>query len=119
MIFGDVRQTLLDDVTVSGLVGTRITSAMLPQKSTFPAIVLLEVTTTPTNSLEGDCNLDNHLMQVDCYAKTLADVKTLQAAVRSAINAETTRFRGLLNDSRYEYQRTPKTHRVSMDFSLW
>lgn len=86
----ELRQLLLGDATIAGLVGARVHWQRRPQGMPLPAIVLTAVSRTDEPTLDGPTSPVDRRVQVDAYATTYADAKTLERAVISRLHG----FRG-------------------------
>jgi len=114
----EIVTLLAADGGVSALVVARIYPLILPQDPTLPAITYARVTTSRIYSSEGYSNLDNAMIQVDCWASTYAGAKALGTAVLSAMDGSST-FSAVLIDERDMFEDDVEIYRVSMDFSTW
>lgn len=112
-----IRAVLAADATVAALVAARIHPLRLPQTVTMPAINYQRVATAPNNDLEGDQTHEWVRVQVDCWAATYAESKTLAAAVRVALR--TTPVYGQLLIELDDYDNEEKLYRVIQDFNIW
>ena len=121
-----LRAALLADGTVSGLVGTRVYPEVMPHDVTYPAISYQRVSTVRTQFLTGVDDFTQVRLQVDCWASSYADAKSLANAVKSAIDGvraldtETVYhcFMDSMSDlSNFEGDREDR--RVSMDFIVY
>ena len=79
------RTITLADGTVSGLVGSRMYPAALPQNATLPAIVYHIISTVHNQRLGGNVDVSMATVQMDCYASTNAGSIALAEAVRLAL----------------------------------
>jgi hypothetical protein len=107
--------TLLSGVVA--VVGTRIYPLVAPQEAELPLIVYTRISSGREYSMDGYSNLENPRMQIDCFAGTYAEVKTLSEAVVSAMRAATT-F-SVASDNPIEFYEDDETYRISTDFSIW
>ena len=113
----EIENVLTADVTVAGLVVERVYAMPLPQNVTLPAIVYSRVATVPHDDLELTQNHERVRVQLDCWASTYAEAKTLAAAVRTAM--QTTPVFGQLLMELDDYDPDVKLHRVIQDFNIW
>ncbi len=81
-----LRFHLLDEATIAGLVGARIYPLRLPQKATFPAIVLQRISSMRWKHLRGADALARPRYQVDCWAQTHDAATSLGNLVRQRLN---------------------------------
>lgn len=89
-----IRTRLLANGTVAGLVGTRITSDVLPQGSAMPAITYEVVDTLPSETLAAIADVSRARVQVDCFAASREGANALADAVRLSLQM----FRGSIGD---------------------
>jgi hypothetical protein len=125
-----LRQFLLDDPTVSGLVGgVRIHNARLPQDQVAPSIVYVKVSETGDYHMEGDSGLGQVRMQVDSWAQNADAATELANAVYDrlsgaqedvSVDSDFVRLKGVfLANGRDDYDAIAKLYRVSRDFIIW
>ncbi len=85
--------TVKDDATVQSLLKTgnilRVFSfGNAPQNVELPYVVWQTISGTPNNYVTCTPVIEEHLIQVDCYAATQSEVQQVQAAMESAIEKE-------------------------------
>lgn len=86
-----IRDRLAADATVSGKVGTRISTDALPQSQTLPAIAYRIIDTVGGEILAPGINdVSRARLEVECYAATRAAATELADDVRLSLQA----FRG-------------------------
>lgn len=115
---------LSSDVAVSALVLAsgiyRIHPVLLPQDSLYPAISYQAVGNNPVNHLQGESDLQNDRIQVDCWAATNDGAHGLASAVKNAMAGSANNFKAVrLSRIDFPYDHDAKVHRVSFDFSVW
>lgn len=129
-----LRQLLLADATVSGLVGGyRIHTVRIPQGQTEPSVVLIRITEDGHYVMEGSAGISQTRMQVDCWA-THAD---LAVQLANAVYDQLSGFRGavamgnnsppdsvelhgaFLQQGREDYDSTAELYRMSRDYIIW
>jgi hypothetical protein len=118
LIEEDIVDVLTADPVVAALVAQRIYPLFRPQNDPLPAVVYQRLSTTPENSLLGFSGLDLVRVQFSCYAKTVADAKSLATAVRSALN-EATELKGICVYEADEMDADTRNFRVFIDFNFW
>lgn len=119
MIEQDLVNHLTTDVDLLALVSARIYPNVMPQDPVLPALVYTRVDGVPVNSVRGRSGLKNYRMQIDCYARTYAQLVTVHEALLGAMNTDATAFEALpIQDSGF-YEEEPNLHRIRSDFSLW
>lgn len=103
---------------VSSVVGERIYALVLPQGCALPAISYFRVSGPRQMSLEGYSNLESPRIQIDCWATSYAQAKTLAAAVRAAMLSSTDfKVSGISDQDLFD--ESIGIFRVSTDFSVW
>lgn len=114
-----VLQALVDAQGVTVLVGRRIYPVQLPEKATFPAVVVTGVsqvpestfTSTPADEISGS------RVQVDVYAKQYDDAHQIAEAIEDVLCAPP--IGGIKLDSRELFETNTRLARVNVDFSIW
>lgn len=86
---GTIRTLIAANSTANGLLSGRVYTDVLPQNSTYPAVAVNLINTSPTNTKTTASDLDFLLMQVDVYSTTLASAAETAEAVRGAIDYKT------------------------------
>lgn len=81
-----VRSVLVDDATVSGLVGSRIYPTVAPATAGLPYVVYQRISTNRVRDQGGVSDLAQPRIQVSCWADSYSGTKTLADAVRAAID---------------------------------
>lgn len=82
-----LRARLIDDATISGLVGTRIYPGRAPQKPTMPYLVYHRISTIRESTLDiGNAKVPEVRMQVDVIAATQAVVEEILNAMRLSMD---------------------------------
>jgi Protein of unknown function (DUF3168) len=125
-----LRQFLLDDATVSGLVGgVRIHNTRLPQDQVSPSVVYTKVSETGDYHMEGDSGLGQVRMQVDAWAQNADAATELANAIHDrlsgarqdvTVGSDFVRLKGVfLANGRDDYDNIVKLYRVSRDFLIW
>lgn len=95
-IEADLRALLVADTTVSGMVGTRIYLARLPQDPTYPAITFSKVSGPRVHTLAGRGGRARPRLSVHCWAESDVGAKALANAVRAVLDG----FNGTTNSGR-------------------
>ena len=86
-----LRARLIDDATMSGLVGTRIYPGRAPQKPTMPYIVYHRISTVRAATLDtGNAKVPEVRIQCDVIASTQSEVETVLSQMRIVMD----NFRG-------------------------
>jgi hypothetical protein len=119
-----LRARLVASTALAALVGARIQWGLREQATALPAITLSKVSGGPLYSDEGEVGLDEHRVQIDCWASTYGDATEVARAVRAqlsgyhvgdfryiSLDASRDMSEGGANQAEYEY-------RTSMDFII-
>ena len=86
-----LRARLIDDATMSGLVGTRIYPGRAPQKPTMPYIVYHRISTVRAATLDtGNAKVPEVRIQCDVIASSQSEVETVLSRMRIVMD----NFRG-------------------------
>lgn len=119
-----LRTRLMDDATISGLVGTRVDWDVRPQGKALPAITLSMVDVRDQH-MGGPQATRRTIIQADCWASKASDAHTLAEAVidelQPAANVDDTRFLGafLSATSMSEDTDNGLVHRVMVRGDIW
>lgn len=119
-----LRARLAASSPLAVLVGSRIQWGLREQASGLPAVTLFKVSGGPLYSDEGEVGLDEHRVQVDCWAESYGDATAVAREVREqlsgyhdanfryiSLDAQRDLTEGGANQAVYEY-------RISMDFII-
>lgn len=112
-----VRDILIADATVTGLVDDRISPVLKQQGIKYPVVTLDRTELTPTNHLTGDAGLDSVLVGVRSWATTYKEARQVADACRAAIVAA-----GHLMQSErdnYEDGIDPGLYLITQEFQVW
>jgi hypothetical protein len=125
MVEKGLRDLLINDPTVGPLVGgcaspfspgTNVRAFILPEGSSFPAIVYFVVATAPLTSMDGVNALQMKRFQIDCYSNLnsggAVGAKTLAQAVHNLLDG----YRGTLSDGTYVQSCLPNEDVDTFDF---
>ena len=125
----DFRTILANDAGVSALVSTKIYWNEIPQGKTKPVICLHLVSEINSHTMSGTVDLENSIVQVDCWAETLTDATALSDAAKTALDGYSgtvgsTTFQGVFKQSERQDVSKPsngngKLHRVSSDYQVF
>jgi hypothetical protein len=102
---------------LSAIASGRVYPLVIPEKSPMPAIAYLRIASTPENTLDGGATIDQIRIQVDTYANTYAEAKTVSASVRTAM--ESASFKGTLQTDQDLFEPDVKLYRVTQDYYVW
>lgn len=125
-MLAELRAHVLEDETVSGLVGARMYPTALPQNATFPAISYQLVSEIRTPTMLHPDTLPEARVQIDAWGKTFAQAHAVAEALRECLDG----FRGQMDSpgiyvggifadtGRTFYESEPELHRVSRDYII-
>lgn len=138
MIETAIRQILLTDPVIAGLVGSRVYTGVMPQDPTLPAITLMKVDKLSDVILDGTVGPNTLRVQVDCWARDGSgtagadNVRALAAAVNGSddqgqrgalhgycgtVAGEAIRLLELLVERSTDYEPETQLYRVSADYA--
>jgi hypothetical protein len=106
--------TLRNDVTVAGLVSTRIYPQVAPDNASVPYVTYQVIVGTAHNKLVGAADSERKVIQINCISNSYSNAKTIAVACKAAVNGAV----GYLNAERDDYYEQTENHRVMLDFSL-
>lgn len=115
------------DSAVAALVGTRIYHEKLPQKPTYPALAYARTSTERQMTLSGPSSLTQVRIALDAWTHSSAEMKSLAAAVRSAVSGVTGNLGGVsIQHCTYEseadlseFEGDRSDRRVSFELVIW
>ena len=105
-------------ITVLSSVSTRIYPLIVPQESAMPAITYARVSGGQQNDLSGYSNIENPRIQIDCWATSYKEIKTIAENVHAVLYAATT-FKAILVSDMDLYESDVELYRETMDFKIW
>ena len=108
-----IRDALVADAGVTALVGQRVSPILKAQDTTLPAITLQRISIVPQNHLTGDGDLDYGRVQLDVWATTYVEARSVADACRTALAAYQ------LELESDDYDPDTETYRVIQDWSVW
>jgi hypothetical protein len=82
-----IIQKLLDDTSVSAIIGVRVFPGSIPQAEQLPAIVVNKISGSPMYSDEGEIGIDEARLQIDSWSLSYSGAKVLSRAVRACLSA--------------------------------
>jgi len=120
---------LLAATAVSTLVGTRVVPYSLLQGSSLPAVTVQRISGAPLYADDGETGLENPRFQIDAWALTYSQAKTLARAVKDTLSA----FAGTTGGVLFQYimleneqdlreggaNAAEYRYRTSLDFIVW
>jgi len=105
-------------ITVTSSISTRIYPLIVPQQSALPAITYARISGGQENNLSGYSSIENPRIQIDCWAETYKEIKTIAENVHTVLNTTTTFSAILISDMDF-YEDDVELYRESMDFKIW
>lgn len=102
---------------LSGVAGGRVYPLLIPEKSPLPAISYSRIGTTPSRNMSGATTIDQVRIQVDTYADTYAQAKSVGASVRSLL--ENSSAKAILQSELDFYESELRKFRVSQDYYVY
>lgn len=121
-----LRTRLLNDATISALVGTRVDWGVRPQAKALPSITLILANDGRDQRLSGLQVTQGPLVQIDCWADTYADAAAMREAVVTLISTAAvqsgTRFLGAGNINTQDLPEKTDTgivHRAMIRANIW
>jgi hypothetical protein len=87
-----LRYRLTETAAVTALVSTRIYPGIVPQRSSFPAVIYNEVTAARTHVMGADSGTVESTWQIDSYGQTYQAAREVATKVRQSLS----RFTGWL-----------------------
>ena len=124
MIEAAIRSILIADDTVKALT-TRVYPVALPQSPQYPLILYTKITGMRDHHLQGPSGHAHPRFQIEAWAKTYTEAKTLADAIREALDgysgtAAGTKIGSCLIESEQDiYESEVEAFRVIMDFFVW
>ena len=100
---------------VYSLVNERVSPLIRAQNEALPCVTLSLVSVTPMNHIAGAPTLDQNRVQVDSWASSYAEVRSVADACRAALEAA-----GLVMESEIDgFEADADEYRVTQDFYIW
>lgn len=95
-----IRHLLVNDSTIGGMVGDRVTPTVLDPGSELPAVRTAQVAGTHFPDLDGDAGgAATSSLQIDCYGNTLGEARKLARLVRALFSSYSGAVDGFWVDS--------------------
>lgn len=111
---------LRNSAGVGALIDDRIYFRYAPAGVAYPLVNVTPVDSLAMNTLDGEItNLGRHRVQIDVWGETYETVSATAAAVKTAINAELSNFKPVLQDTRHDDEATTGLVRIILDYALW
>lgn len=111
---------LRNDAGVGALIEDRIYFRYAPNGVDYPLVNVTPVSSLAMNTLNGEVtNTKRERLQIDVWGLTYESVIAVAAAVKTAINAETTNFKPVIQDTRHDDDTNNGLVRIILDYALW
>src|SRR5947207_12681608 len=95
-LLADLRAYLLDHAPnkyeLAKLVGTRIYTDAAPEDTTFPYVLLTEMSAVPYDQLGGQSHFDDTVVDGECWANKPSTANRVRSLLREALYG----YRGML-----------------------
>jgi hypothetical protein len=123
-----LRSYLLAHSPLAALVGDRLTWGFSKQGDVLPRVTVERISGGPEYADEGEINLSQQRLQVDCYGSTSASARAVAAAIRARISGGSfvqsgVTFNGVyidgIRDQSDAYEGGRQEHLVSLDLMVW
>lgn len=88
-VYVPIKTLIAANVTANSLLSGRVYARILPDQPTYPAAVVTLTGVGNTNSKTTASTLDFPRVQVDIYGTTMASVGSTAAAIRAALDYQT------------------------------
>jgi hypothetical protein len=96
-------------------VGDRVSPLIRAQDEVLPCVTLSLVAVAPMNHINGAPTLDQNRVQLDSWALTYGEARSVADACRAALEAA-----GLVMESEFDsFEADVDEYRVTQDFYLW
>lgn len=115
----DIVAALEADSALIALVSTRIYPDRLPQNPTYPNLVYTRTGANPQNVLEGRSTRQNAVFQFDLRAMTKAEVLSIAAALKDAVETGTSYSVVHTGEADFPYEPGASVYRRMIDYSVW
>ena len=117
---------LLATAGVAALAGTRIRPTQRTQGETTPSVVVTTVAGGDIYHHQGKSDIDDALVQIDCWAPTMLGAKTLARAIKTALSGQnflqgSVRFNRIFleNERDSAEGENPRLFRTMLEFRVW
>lgn len=115
--YTDFRDALVNDAGVMAI-ANQVYRGRPSQEAPDPFVVFSLVDENAQESLSGEADLSNMIIQVDCWGADADVADTLWRAVKPALRAATT-FKFIRRTRRELFDDDTGLTRVSVDLSVW
>lgn len=119
-----IRSILVNDATVKAIT-TRCYPLTIPPRPAYPLMLYMDVSGSVDNHLRSDSGMAHRRYQIEAWAESYAEVKTLATAMRSALNqysgtVGTVVVGSIIVENEHEtYESEIKVYRAIKDYMIW
>ena len=119
-----LRSILITDDTVKAIT-TRCYPVTIPQSPTYPLILYTKITGMRDHALRGASGHAHPRFQIEAWAETYTEVKTLADAIRNALDDYSGTVLGtvigscLIDSERDMYESEIGVYRILQDYFVW
>lgn len=100
-------------------VANRVYPGVAAQGVLAPYIVYQPVVGTISNVLKGPPSIDNTRMQIDCYAMSYAEARTISNTIIGLFEGWKAVHKNWQLSEQYFYEADTRFHRFMLDYSIW
>lgn len=117
--------TILADARVALVVGSRVYPISAPQGSPLPRITIHKISGVRFYHTQGQTDLVESRVQVDCWGRSFGEAKEVARAVIACLSGyRDSFFSGVFIDGERDFYDAPpntseRVYRTSVDFILW
>lgn len=121
-------KTLTSTIGLSSLIEARVYPVLMPQNCQLPAITYQRISGSRVYAFQKDTDLAHPVFQINCWAKTYSEVKSIARQVRLALQ----NFSGLMGGTdgvnvsaviilgdMDDYEPETGIYSIKMDFEIW
>lgn len=111
--------TLRASEGLKNIVGNKIFALHIPQGTKLPCVSFQRISGNPANTLLGYSGLEQIELQVDAWATTYAQAKSVAKAIREAIPTQGSLWAAHLRRDVDLYEEGTEYYRVMMNYTVW
>lgn len=97
----------------------RIYPDTAPQTAIFPLVTYTVMAVDHVASLDGSSGLARAMVEVECFALTLATALAMADAVSAALFGNFATFKGIQQDRSWRFDEEQRIFVASQDFAIW
>ena len=117
--------TILADARVALVVGSRVYPVTAPQGTPLPRITVQKISAVRTYHVQGQTDLVESRVQVDCWGRSFSEAKDAARAIITALSGyRDDFFSGVFIDGERDFFDAPsntseRIYRTSVDLIIW